>query len=661
MPSITEQVGRVVGGRFRLLAPIGSGASSQVFAAVDTRLQRRVAVKVLHPSLAADHAFLRRFRAEARLAASLDHPNIMRVFDWGEEEAGPYLVLELLTGGSLRVLLDTGVKLSHAQTAALGAEAGAGLAYAHRRGIIHRDIKPGNLLFDEDGHVRIADFGVARAIAQASLTEPLGMMFGTARYASPEQAKGSALDDRTDVYSLALVLYEALTGRVPFSADTVSGTLMARIDHTLPPARELGVLAPILAAAAIPEPLARLDAAGLAAELSQLERQLPPRAPLPLVHADLGPGASQWADRDATDLDPGHVLAVDPPTARDELVDDLTVMGIAAAEGMPAVAAELAPTVSAADSRMPPSGTEPPRKARPHRRARAIAVALLVLALIAGGIVAAVLELRVTGDLVPSVDRQPVGTARAMIQSAGLKFKLGAKVYDGQVPPGEVISQSVAPGKRVKAGTVVIVTESLGWAPVRVPNVQGLTQKLARRLIAGAHLRAIPQLEYSESVHAGHVISQSPTASSQLIPRGSPVVIYISRGPRPRIVPPLDGLPLQAAEADLAKIGLVGKQAPGGKYSMTVPAGDVVTQYPLAGLKVRRGSVVALTVSLGKPYVKVPQLFGDSVKKAESVLSSLGLGYRIVGPGGKHGFVYASSPATGASVREGSRVTLYIV
>ncbi len=694
MPSITEQVGRVIGGRFRLLAPIGSGASSQVFAAVDTRLQRRVAVKVLHPSLANDHAFLRRFRAEARLAASLDHPHVMRVFDWGEEEAGPFLVLELLTGGSLRALLDKGAKLSHAQTAALGSEAAAGLAYAHRRGIIHRDIKPGNLLFDEDGHVRIADFGVARAIAQASLTEPLGVMFGTARYASPEQAKGTPLDDRTDVYSLALVLYEALTGQVPFSAETVSGTLMARIDRTIPPARELGPLAPILAAAAIPEPLARLDAAGLADELSQLERQLPQRAPLPLVHADLGPGASMWADRDATDLDPGHVLAghtavlqavdlerADAPMPHDELVDDLTVMGLAAAEAVPAVDGELTPMSAqvatpparhvpaaeghAEDSESPGGvvGSGDHRGLRPQRRRRGrlIAAVALVIALLAGGAVAAFLQLRVTGDLVPSVDHQPVGMARAMLQTAGLKFRIGAKKYDGHVPSGDVLSQSLPAGRRVKAGTVVIVIESLGPAPVAVPDVKGLPQLLARRLIAVAHLRAIPELVYSETVHPGHVISESPLPSSKRVPRGSPVILYISRGPHPRIVPPLQGVPLQTAEKDLAKIGLVGKQAPNGQYSTTVPAGDVVAQDPAARLSVKRGTTVLLTVSLGKPYVKVPPLFGLSVKKAESALSAAGLAYQLVGVGGQHGFVYATSPSSGQSVREGTTVVLYIV
>jgi serine/threonine-protein kinase len=303
MTSIAEQVGRVVGGRYRLLAPVGSGASSQVYVATDTRLARRVAVKVLHPMLAADRAFLRRFRAEARLAASLDHPHVMRVFDWGEEAAGPYLVLEFLGGGSLRSLLDTGARLSHSQVVMVGAQAASGLAYAHRRGIVHRDIKPSNLLFDEEGHLRIADFGVARALAESALTEPLGAIFGTARYASPEQAESRPLDDRTDVYSLALVLYETLTGRVPFSGDTITAMLMARVGSILPWTAELGPLAPIIAQAAISEPLARLDAVALFSDLELLGRELPPAAPLPLAMTRGVPSAQIWPDRDPTALD----------------------------------------------------------------------------------------------------------------------------------------------------------------------------------------------------------------------------------------------------------------------------------------------------------------------------------------------------------------------
>ena len=181
--------------------------------------------------------FLKRFGAEARSVASLNHPHVLRVFDWGEDTDGPYLVLEYLGGGSLRDLLDRGVRLTHSQAAHLGAEVAQGLAYAHARGLVHRDIKPANLLFDEEGLVRVADFGVARALAEAAYTEPAGAMVGTARYMSPESAEGKPVDGKADVYSLALVLYEALSGTVPFVTDTTMGTLAARVGQPLPPQR----------------------------------------------------------------------------------------------------------------------------------------------------------------------------------------------------------------------------------------------------------------------------------------------------------------------------------------------------------------------------------------------------------------------------------------
>ena len=299
MSSILEQVGRVIGGRYRLLAVVGAGASAQVFAADDARLGRRVAVKLLHPALAGDATFLRKFQAEARLAASLNHRNVLHVYDWGDEDGMPYLVLEYLGGGSLRSLLDAGRLLSPQQAATIGAEAANGLAYAHRRGLVHRDIKPANLLFDDDGRLLVADFGLARALAEAAITEPIGTVMGTARYASPEQVEGRPVDDRTDVYSLALTLYESVTGRVPFAGDTTVATLMARVGAVLPPARELGPLAPVLAQAAISEPLARLDAAGLATELEMLLQELEPPEPLPLNPPDLAlPGIPRGIDRD---------------------------------------------------------------------------------------------------------------------------------------------------------------------------------------------------------------------------------------------------------------------------------------------------------------------------------------------------------------------------
>src|ERR1017187_4950264 len=282
MPLITDAIGRVLGKRYRLVAPLGVGASAQVFLAEDVSLRRHVAIKILHPALATDQSFLKRFRAEARSAAALNNPHVARVFDWGEDEGGPYLVLEYLSGGSLLDLLARGVGLSVSQATAVAGQAARGLAYAHARGLVHRDVKPANLLFDDEGRVRVADFGVARALADGAWTEPTGATVGTARYPAPEQAQGLVLDGRADVYSLALVTFESLTGYVPFVLDTAMGTLAARIGATLPGHGALGPLQPVLSEAASPDRRSRPDAAGLAARLEALAATLPRPQALPI-------------------------------------------------------------------------------------------------------------------------------------------------------------------------------------------------------------------------------------------------------------------------------------------------------------------------------------------------------------------------------------------
>ncbi|MGH9025223.1 MAG: serine/threonine-protein kinase, partial [Acidimicrobiia bacterium] len=251
-----DLTGRVLAGRYRLIAPIGAGAGARVFVADDVRLRRQVAVKVLHASLAEDAAFLRRFRAEAQVAASLHHPNIVSVYDWGEDGV-PFIVLELLAGGSLRGVLDRGLRLSPEQAARLGRQITSGLEYAHTRGVVHRDIKPANLLFDERGVPRIADFGLAGALAEASWTEPQGTVVGTARYAAPEQGNGARPDGRADLYSVALVLVEAVTGRVPHLADTPLGTLGTRLREPIVAPSEFGSLGPVVERAGRPDPDAR--------------------------------------------------------------------------------------------------------------------------------------------------------------------------------------------------------------------------------------------------------------------------------------------------------------------------------------------------------------------------------------------------------------------
>src|SRR3954468_1685654 len=301
---MTDQIGRVLSGRYRLIAPIGSGASALVYLADDTRLRRRVAVKPLHQALADDEAFLRRFRAEAQSAAALNHPNILAVYDWGDDEREPYLVTEYLGGGSLRAILDAGSRLSQSQALMIGLEAARALEFAHTRGFIHRDIKPANLLFGEDARLRIGDFGLARALAEAAWTEPSGAMLGTARYACPEQAQGQPADGKGDVYSLALVVIEAVTGQVPFAADTTIATLMARVDTPVDVPAELGPLRGVLGRAGRPDPDERPDAGEFVVGLLAAAEELDRPAPLPLAGATTATSDITVVDRDPTQLPP---------------------------------------------------------------------------------------------------------------------------------------------------------------------------------------------------------------------------------------------------------------------------------------------------------------------------------------------------------------------
>ena len=672
MSSIAEQVGRVVGGRYRLLAPVGAGASSQVFAATDARLGRQVAVKLLHPMLATDAAFLRRFRAEARLAASLDHPGVMRVFDWGEQDGEPYLVLEFLGGGSLRTLLDTGFRLDHAQAALLGSQAAAGLAYAHRRGVVHRDIKPGNLLFDEEGQVRIADFGVARALAEAALTEPLGAIFGTARYASPEQAEGRPLDARTDVYSLALVLYEALTGRVPFTRDTVSATLMARVGATLPPARELGPLAPILAQAVISEPLARLDAEDLGADLDSLRRQLPPARDLPIARVELG-GTGHPFGRDA---DPTAVAFSTYGAGRHDdgadgfrtelvpVVDDLVpAAGRAAPPGRPGgwgpatgADAPQTPAAAAASARPDPAGGKLAGAARRRRLWRRAALVALVLVLLAGGAVGALVATRNVEHTVPKLTGLTMSSARTAVDRLGFKLRDGGTRPSFLVPSGRIVSQSIPAGSRRHPGLVIKVFVSSGVPVVIVPKEIGQTLTDAEQAFSRDHLKTVTShLDYSETVPQGIVMAQSP--SPGLARWGATVSLVVSKGPRPRVIPVLGHGSYDAAASMLT--GLQLKPVETFEHSTIWPAGEVIGSTPSAGQATSRGSTVTVVVSSGPPKVQVPKIrTGESLKKAEAALRAVGLVPVVYGIGST---VVTTYPSPASTVPVGANVYLYTI
>ncbi|HVA09422.1 MAG TPA: PASTA domain-containing protein [Acidimicrobiales bacterium] len=650
MPLISDSIGRVLGKRYRLLSALGTGASAHVFLAEDVSLQRYVAVKVLLPGLASDEAFLKRFGAEARSVASLNHPHVLRVFDWGEDADGPYLVLEYLGGGSLRDLLDRGVRLTHSQAAHLGTEVAQGLAYAHSRGLVHRDIKPANLLFDEEGRVRVADFGVARALAEAAWTEPAGAMVGTARYISPESAEGKHVDGRADVYSLALVLYEAVTGTVPFVADTTMATLMARVGTPLPHHEALGPLDDVLARAAAPQASSRLDAAGLAARLGALASALPTPTPLPLQapHEALVPMGS------------GR-----PPDAQQ-------LTAVAAPSGPPAPVGTRAGPGEIFDaepgggksSGTPGSKTVPaPAAKRRSRRNRfwIIGAVAAVLALIAGGTVWAMESNVFTpSHPTPSVVSLTMAQARAAAARDHFTLHVEKGLTSTMVAVGSIISQSPKPGTVMKEGSTLNVVPSTGKPTISVPSLSGgLTCPQAIAALLQAHLVGVcGAAAYSDTVASGQVISwaygsiPNPTSA----PFGSTITVTPSQGHSPVTVPSIpSSYTFGEAQAALQVAGLVAAQA--NASSTTVPAGQIISTSPASGQPAPYGGTVTVTVSTGPPLISVPSVQGDTVPEANTTLTNAGLQVSSVN-GNPSRTVTGTSPPAGTQVQPGSSVVI---
>jgi serine/threonine-protein kinase len=657
MPLISDSIGRVLGKRYRLLSALGTGASAHVFLAEDVSLQRHVAVKVLQPGLATDEAFLKRFGAEARSVASLNHPHVLRVFDWGEDTDGPYLVLEYLGGGSLRDLLDRGVRLTHSQAAHLGAEVAQGLAYAHARGLVHRDIKPANLLFDEEGLVRVADFGVARALAEAAYTEPAGAMVGTARYMSPESAEGKPVDGKADVYSLALVLYEALSGTVPFVTDTTIGTLAARVGQPLPPHEALGPLDDVLARAAAPEASARLDAAGFAARLGALASALPTPEPLalhPPEHVPLAPvnGFRPPAISELTQVPPAAGKAGAKPAP----------VGTKAGPGE---IFDAEPGSAEARARAESNGgggglvIAVRRKSR-KKTAWIIGVVVLVLALAAGALVAVHDKVFTPSHPVPTLAGLPIDQARA----AAAKDHFTLRVESGQksitVGNGVIISQSPKAGKVLKQGAVLSVVPSLGPPAVAVPSLTGMNCTQATVALTNAHLKGgCVAGQYSDTVANGFAISWSYDGAQdpQTAPYGSIIDIVPSLGHGPVAVPTTISQTdnYQDALVLLQAVGLNGTQA--SAPSTSVPSGDVISLEPPSGTSVPYGSTVTVTVSTGPPTTTVPNVLDDTVPQATTTLQGDGLTVSGV-QGNPTGTVTGTVPATGTTVPTGSSVQI---
>ena len=623
-PRIADQIGRVLGGRYRLVAPIGTGASAHVYVADDVTLGRRVAVKILHPALARDDSFLRRFRAEAQAVAALRHPHIMNVYDWGQDEDGPFLVLEHLDGGSLRDVLDAGHRLSPSQALQVGLEAARGLEYAHRRGLVHRDIKPANLLFDEEGRLSIADFGLARALAEAAWTEPAGAVLGTARYASPEQAKGSSVDGKADVYALALSLVEAVTGRLPFAADTTIATLMARIDKPLEVPAELGPLAAALAAAGAPDPEDRLDAASLARALEEAAQDLPRPQALPLIR-------SGHATVDVTGVDDRDLTVIGAPTVAGSRIFDV-------------------------EAEAPPGGDGPrPAPAR-RRRLRRVLFALVAVMAVVAGALAAVAASKPSFD-VPDLRDRTVAEARRLT-AGDQDFRIvedRGDFYREDVPAGRIVAQVPRPKTRLEQGSTIRVQVSDGPEPRAVPALNDKTRAEAEQLLTAAGLGMAAQEAFHETVPRDRVIDWSPKEGRH--PKGSPVTVVISKGREPKPIPSFLDRVYDEYQKLLEGLGFKVKKEEA--FSDKFDAGQIVTTRPAPGEAVEPGSEVTVIVSKGPDETVIPDVSGRSIDDAVSILQQAGL--KVGGPYGPPNArrAYTTVPDAGKKVKRGSTVDLY--
>ena len=588
--------GRMLGGRYRLGGVIGTGGSGTVYLADDLSLGRQVAVKVLHSSLVGDEAFVERFRSEARLVASLADPHVVAIYDWGVDGQA-YLVTEYLGGGSLRSILSSGRTLTPSQMLMVALEACRALDHAHRQGIVHRDVKPANLLFGQDARLRIADFGLAEALTGTVSRELFGGggVIGTARYASPEQAQGRPLDGRSDVYALALCMVEGVTGHLPFVADTIADTLAARVGRDVPIPDALGPLVPVVASAGTAEVENRPTAREMGRLLLDVAGRMSRPEPLPLVG-------------------PGEVGAAPMPGE--------------AEHGAPSVFVDPGPTTlahSPVESHSPvqphvPAAGSQPRRRRRRWRGVLVAVALLVGAVVGGSFLLS--AGRTTTRAVPALVNTSGNSARSLLVELGWLVEERYDRRDGSLE-GQVLSMQPPGGTRLEAGETVVLVVSLGPARLPVPDdlVGVSVEEAGRRLEAAGLALGTVSSEKDETVATGLVLSVATV--DEAVPQGSEVDLVVSGGPLPRVVPKgLVGLMPADVVAELIALRLAPTM--GEEHDEWMAAGRVSRIEPVGGTRIQVNDDVRVVVSLGAEPRSVPSLEGLSLVAAESRLAASG-------------------------------------
>ncbi|MGV9939201.1 Stk1 family PASTA domain-containing Ser/Thr kinase [Streptomyces sp. NPDC003401] len=596
-------VGQVLDGRYRVDARIAVGGMATVYRAVDTRLDRVLALKVMHPALAADASFVERFIREAKSVARLAHPNVVQVFDQGTDGSYVYLAMEYVAGCTLRdVLRERGALQPRAALDILEPVLAA-LGAAHRAGFVHRDMKPENVLIGEDGRVKVADFGLVRSVD--TVTSTTGAVLGTVAYLAPEQLEQGTTDARVDVYACGVVLYEMLTGDKPHDGETPAVVLYKHLHEDVPPpsAAVPGMafaLDELVASATARTPGVRpADAVALLAQVREA------RAALDEAQLDALPPQALSADRDIAE-DRTSVIPRSLTVPR-----PLPVDGDGDAGGGDPM------------NRTSRFAAEPPpprrRPARPRRELVAVVVAVLLVL----GVGAGVWYIN-SGQFtkVPAVLTQTEAQARQRLEAAGLGVGEVKHAHSDTVKRGTVISTDPEPGARIRENDSVALTVSDGPETVKVPDVKGSRLDKARELLKTDGLEpGLVTEAFSEDVLKGFVISSSPQAGTERR-AGSAVSLVVSKG-GPVEVPDVTGQDLDDARAELEEAGLEVKVA-AEEVTSEFDKGQVAAQSPGADEEVADGDTVTLTLSKGPEMVEVPDVVGASVDDARAELEEAG-------------------------------------
>jgi len=649
-------VGRVLDGRYEVGDRVARGGMATVYRATDLRLDRPVAVKIMHTGLGDDHDFAARFVREARSAARLSHPNVVGVFDQGDDHGTLFLAMEYVEGRTLRDVLRAEAPLAPRRALDLLEPVLSALAAAHAAGLVHRDVKPENVLIADDGRVKVADFGLARAVsAETQHTATGGVLIGTVSYLAPELVVDSVADARADVYAAGILLYEMLAGRKPHEGESPIQVAYKHVHEDIPPP-----------SAVVPDVPDYVDA--LVARATARDRdQRPADAGVLLHHVH----RVRQALDDGLRSDPDLVADLLPPAygredTREDLADELdgwseSGPGAEHTRIVPVVPASAAAVVldrSRTPSRPEAVAPSPPPPRRSRRRGPLVVLLILLLVLAGGGAAYWFGVARYTTT--PSLINLSEADARAKVEAAGLSLTVGDRAHSETVTAGSVISTDPGAGSRILDDGTVVVVLSLGPERYEVPALRGETEERAREALAEQNLDVGEVTErFHERVAEGVVIRTKPAAGTELR-RDSAVALVVSKGRRPIEVRDFTGKPADRAEQVLGEAGLEVERS--AEYSDDVPEGRVISQNPSTGT-LFRGDTVRLVVSRGPEMVQVPRVQGVGVAEATRRLEAAGFQVATSRSDLYVGLEYVvrSNPRQGSMAPRGSTITLILV